>query len=114
MADEHKINKIDVSGKGIKFSIKDETELEVARAYLYILKNDLHEEPFGFMEDVYVAESERGKGLGTKVVNALIAEAKEQGCYKLICTSRHEKNKVHSLYEKIGFKNHGNEFRIDF
>ena len=44
----------------------------------------------------------------------LIEEAKNQGCYKLICTSRNSKPRVHSLYEKIGFKDWGKEFRIDF
>lgn len=106
------ILKKELKGKGIKFFVGKEREL--ARAYLYILKNDLHEEPFGFMEDVFVDESLRGQGIGTEIVNYLIAEAKRQGCYKLICTSRHEKPKVHGLYKRLGFMDHGAEFRIDF
>lgn len=27
--------------------------IEVARAYLYLMYNDLHSEPFGLMEDVF-------------------------------------------------------------
>jgi hypothetical protein len=48
--------------RGIRFSIRTERG-EVARAYLYIMTNDLHAEPFGLLEDVFVAESERGGGL---------------------------------------------------
>ena len=33
-------------------------------AYLYIMFNDLHKEPFGFLENVFVEESKRGKGVG--------------------------------------------------
>ena len=108
---ETKIEKI--SGEGFKFLISEEGK-EVARARLYVLKNDLHPEPFGFIEDVYVQEDYQGKGYGTKIMNILIEKAKESGCYKLICTSRFSRSAVHSFYEKLGFKKYGNEFRIDF
>ena len=85
----------------------------LGRAYLYIMFNDLHKEPFGFLEDVFVEEGNRGKGIGTKLVKEVIAEAKKQNCYKIICTSRYENSAVHDLYEKLGFKDYGKEFRID-
>ncbi len=107
------VNKKRVLADGIKLYI-EENNTEIGRAYLYILRNDLHEKPFGIMEDVFIDEKCRGLGIGSQLVNALISEAKAQDCYKLICTSRHEKPKVHKLYEKLGFKNHGLEFRIDF
>ncbi len=104
----------DLSGyHGIRLSSHRDGK-EIARVYLYILRNDLHEEPFGFMEDVHVEESLRGQGAGSELVQRLIEEARVRGCYKLICTSRHEKPKVHELYTRLGFKNHGLEFRIDF
>ena len=107
------IKEKEIPGKGIKFYIQKDGK-EIARAHLYILKNDLHQEPFGFMEDVFVDESKRGQGLGLKMVKNLVAKAKEQGCYKLICTSRNSRQKVHEFYKRIGFKEHGKEFRIDF
>jgi GNAT superfamily N-acetyltransferase len=82
-------------------------------AYLYIMYNDLHKEPFGFMENVFVKEEHRGKGLGTKLIEKLIEEAKAQKCYKLIGNSRYDNPRVHTMYQKMGFKNHGKEFRID-
>jgi GNAT superfamily N-acetyltransferase len=101
-----------VEAKGIKFSIIEDRQ-EVARAYLYIMHNELHQEPFGFLEDVYVNESYRGSGWGTKLVQQVITVAKEQNCYKLIAMSRKSRPRVHQLYEKLGFESRGFEFRID-
>ncbi|OGH68293.1 MAG: hypothetical protein A3I29_04445 [Candidatus Magasanikbacteria bacterium RIFCSPLOWO2_02_FULL_44_11] len=97
----------------IKF-IAHENGTPIGRAFLYVLYNDLHEEPFGFLEDVFVDKESRGRGIGRALVEAAIDEAKKEKCYKLICTSRHTKEELHSWYEKVGFKNHGNEFRLDF
>ena len=102
-----------IEAKGVKFCVVED-EQEVARAYLYIMYNDLHPEPFGFLEDVYVDELYRSQGWGTKLVERAIATAKERGCYKLIATSRTSRLKVHQLYQRLGFYQRGLEFRIDF
>lgn len=108
-----KIRSKPVDAKGIKFSLQEE-EQEIARAYLYLMHNDLHSEPFGLLEDVYVDKNYRGKGLGTKLVEQVIQAAQEQGCYKLIATSRTSRTQVHQLYKRLGFIERGLEFRIDF
>lgn len=97
----------------IKF-IANDGKVPVGRAFLYILYNDLHEEPFGFLEDVFVDSEYRGQGIGTALVEAVIEEAKKEKCYKLICASRYERKEVHEWYEKMGFQDHGKEFRLDF
>jgi GNAT superfamily N-acetyltransferase len=102
-----------LAAEGIRFSVSVD-DVEVARAYLYLMHNDLHGEPFGLMEDVFVDESQRGEGLGTRLVNEVIAAAKENKCYKLIATSRDSRPKVHELYRRLGFSDHGREFRINF
>lgn len=99
--------------EGLRLSINRDGK-EVARAFLFLMSNNLHEAPFGLLEDVYVDESLRGQGLGTEIVNGVIAEAKARGSYKLIATSRYTRPKVHDLYQRLGFKDHGKEFRIDF
>ncbi|HXK31810.1 MAG TPA: GNAT family N-acetyltransferase [Candidatus Paceibacterota bacterium] len=86
---------------------------EIARAYLYVLTNGLHGEPFGLMEDVFVEEGHRGQGVGTALIRAVIAEAKARGCYKLLGQSRYGREKVHEMYKKLGFKDHGKNFRMD-
>jgi len=102
-----------IQGKGVRLSILD-NGAEVGRAFVYFLHNDLHEHAFGFLEDVFVEETQRGKGYGKSLVARAIEEAKKAGCYKLICTSRYSKEFVHALYTNAGFKDHGKEFRIDF
>lgn len=102
-----------IKTEGIRFWMEKDQK-EAGRAYLYLLKNDLHKEPFGLLEDVYVEEKYQKKGIGTQLVKAIIKEAKKLGCYKLIATSRYSRPKVHQWYSKLGFKDRGKEFRIDF
>lgn len=96
----------------IKIEALEKGEI-LGRAYLYIMFNDLHREPLGFLEDVFVKAENRGRGIGSKLVEAAITEAKKQDCYKIICASRYNNPKVHALYQKLGFKDWGKEFRID-
>lgn len=97
----------------VRFSYHDE-KIEIGRARLVIVPNDLHSKPYGLLEDVFVHENYRGKGLAKKLTLDIINEARKRQCYKLICTSRFGKEIVHSLYEKLGIKKHGFEFRMDF
>lgn len=106
------IKKKEISASGIKFFIEKDGK-EIARASLFLMHNNLHEEPFGLMEDVFVEEEYRNQGIGTQLAKAVVEAAKNK-CYKLICTSRYSREKVHELYKKLGFKNHGLEFRMDF
>lgn len=107
---------INLSKENKSYAIKvtaEENGMVLGSAYLYIMFNDLHKEPFGFLENVFVKEGNRGKGVGSKLVEAVIAEAKRQNCYKIICTSRSINLEVHKFYNKLGFKDYGKEFRIN-
>jgi GNAT superfamily N-acetyltransferase len=86
---------------------------EAGRAWLYILYNNLHQEPWAYLEDVYVEEASRKQGFGSELVKEAISEAKARGCYKLIFTTRHSKPETQAWYEKMGFKDWGAEFRMD-
>ncbi|MEM8676259.1 MAG: hypothetical protein AAGF83_20695 [Cyanobacteria bacterium P01_G01_bin.67] len=55
------INTESVEARGIKFSIVKEKQ-EIAIAFLYIMSNELHAEPFGLEEDVYVNQNYRSYG----------------------------------------------------
>ncbi len=99
--------------RGIRFSHTSEGR-EIGHAYLYIMRNDLHQEPFGLLEDVAVEESKRGKGIGSALVREVIATARHEGCYKLVATSRLNRPLVHQLYLELGFQDYGKEFRMDF
>jgi GNAT superfamily N-acetyltransferase len=60
-----------------------------------------------------VDETYRGKGVGSELVKQVIELAKKANCYKLIATSRTSRPKVHELYQRLGFTQHGVEFRVD-
>lgn len=107
------INRVEKTGAfAVKITAEEEGKV-LGWAYLYILGNDRHEEPWGFIENVYVEQEYRSQGIGKKLVAEIIEEAKRRGCYKLLGTSRHTKPEVHSFYEKFGFENWGIEFRMD-
>ena len=97
----------------IEFSIFEEGT-KIAWAFLVVIRNERHDEPYSIMENVYVEKEHRGKGIGTKLVNAVIDKARELGCYKLLAQSRYGKDGVHNLYTRFGFKDHGKNFRMDF
>jgi GNAT superfamily N-acetyltransferase len=99
--------------EGLRFSI-DQDGREVARAYLYLAENDLYPGRwFGLLEDVFVDESARGRGLGSAIIRHVVAEARRRGCYKLVATSRHGRQPVHDLYRRLGFAEWGREFRLE-
>lgn len=108
-----KLLKTPKKSSGIKFEIKDGKKI-IGRAFLYLLKNDLHKEPFGLMEDVFVDEKYRGQGLGSELIKAVIQEAQKRKCYKLIATSRNSKPELQKYYAKFGLKVWGVEYRMDY
>lgn len=66
-----------------------------------------------YIEDVVVDSAYRGQGLGKKIVQALIDEARERGVVSIALTSRPERVAAHTLYEKLGFKKYDTTvFRI--
>lgn len=100
------------NAQAVKITL-EEAGQTVARCYLYLIRNDQHDKPYGFIEDLFVDQSSRGQGLGNKILDAVIAEAKELGCYKLLGTTRHAKKQVQDWYKRKGFKDWGMEFRMD-
>ena len=94
--------------------IAEEAGKPAGRAYLYVLFNELHKEPYGLLEDVFVDEAFRGQGIGSKLLQMVIDEAKARGCYKLVADSRYSRPEVHAWYAASGFTDYGKEFRMQF
>jgi ribosomal protein S18 acetylase RimI-like enzyme len=55
------------------------------------------------VEDVVVLESYRGRGIGEKLMRAIIAEGKKQRVRSLSLTSRPSRIAANKLYQKLGF-----------
>lgn len=94
----------------LRLSLQQEGK-EIGRVWVYFIYNNLHEQPYAYIEDLYVEESFRGKSFGTKLMQAALEEARRKNCYKVIATSRYEREKVHEFYRKLGFEEYGKEFR---
>jgi len=90
-----------------------ENEQTIGWAHIFIKFQDRHNEPYAYLENMYVEPGFQSKGYGTKIVQLAIEEAKKQGCYKIIGTSKHHKTRVHEFYEKNGFVKYGYAFRRD-
>ena len=103
----------DVPSKSIRISLEREGK-EIGRVFLQFIVNELHEKPYGLVEDLFVNQEFRGVGKSKILMEKVIETAKILGCHKLILTSRHGRDNLHSYYDKFGFKEHGKEFRIDF
>ncbi|MBI2572566.1 GNAT family N-acetyltransferase [Candidatus Woesearchaeota archaeon] len=101
-----------VQSQAKRLSIQENGK-EAGHAYIYIIKNGLHAQPYALLEDVFVEEEYRSKGFGTQLVKAAIEEAKKLSCTKIIGTSRHSRPTVHEWYKKIGFEDWGKEFRMN-
>lgn len=97
---------------GIKLTAMSQNQV-AGWVYLYLMRNSIHREPFGFLEDLFVKEEFRRQGIGTKLLRLAIKEAKRRGCYKLVGNSRFRNQKARRLYERYGMKKWGAEFRID-
>ena len=94
--------------------LRDAHGSPIGRASLVLIVNEINPRPYGLLEDVFVAEEHRSAGHGARLVEEIVALAKREGCYKLIATSRYTRPRVHALYARLGFREHGKEFRMDF
>jgi len=97
----------------LKLVVRDAAGEQVARASLVLISNEMNPKPYGLLEDVFVREQDRGGGHGSRLVERIVELARQHGCYKLIATSRYSRPKVHALYLRLGFHDHGKEFRMD-
>ncbi len=69
--------------------------------------------PYAIIENVVVDEAARGKGHGEALIEQAIAEARRAGCYKVSLTSNKRRGGAHRFYERLGFVQTHEAFRID-
>lgn len=81
---------------------------------LVILDNIAHwGTPSALVESVVVSSSERGTGLGRRMMREAGRLAAEKGCYKLALSSNVDAKPAHRFYESLGFERYGYSFRLD-
>lgn len=69
--------------------------------------------PSAIAEDVVVAESRQGQGIGRHMMAYAVEQARLAGCYKLALSSNRKRKDAHAFYESLGFAQHGLSFVIE-
>ena len=98
---EQDLNDI-VTDKNVIFIAVQDGEKIIGMATAYLAQK--FGKKTGFVEDVVVDETYRGQGLGQKVMEVLIQEAKNAGASQLYLTSGPDRIAAQKLYLRIGFK----------
>ena len=63
------------------------------------------------LESVHVREDLRGRGIGSRMLDAAEALAREKGCYRVQLTSRNVRRDAHRFYEAHGFEQTSQGFK---
>jgi GNAT superfamily N-acetyltransferase len=68
--------------------------------------------PTARLMSIVVDEGCRGRGVGRRLVEASIAQARTWGCDRLELTSRLERSDAHRFYETMGFSQTSKKFQM--
>lgn len=68
--------------------------------------------PFALVENVVTEEGLRGQGVGKRVVQAAIAQAWAEGCYKVMLLTGRKDPAVLGFYEACGFSRGKTAFEV--
>jgi GNAT superfamily N-acetyltransferase len=70
--------------------------------------------PFALIENVVVTAGHRRSGIGSDLLDAAVALARQVGCYKIQLLSRAERRGAHAFYESRGFRASAQGYRRYF
>ena len=87
---------------------------EVVGTYSLVIMDKLGKRgtPAGVVEDVAVAPTRQGQGIGRAMMAHAIEQCREAGCYKLALSSNLKREGAHQFYESLGFERHGYSFVV--
>jgi len=68
--------------------------------------------PFMLVENVVVTAALRRSGIGTALLDAVVALARDAGCYKIQLLSRASRHGAHAFYEARGFRTVAQGYRL--
>ncbi|WP_102798632.1 GNAT family N-acetyltransferase [Bowmanella denitrificans] len=97
-----------------KLYLARQAEQAVGTFALLIVDNLGHQgAKSAIIEDVVVADSHRGQGVGRVMMQYALELCREKGCYKAMLSSSLRREKAHEFYKNLGFVQHGYSFLID-
>jgi GNAT superfamily N-acetyltransferase len=68
--------------------------------------------PVALVEDVVVDPARQREGIGRRMMEFALEEAKESGAYKLMLSSNLRREEAHRFYDALGFERHGYSFQV--
>ena len=68
--------------------------------------------PSGVVEDVAVASSRQGQGIGKEMMRFAMEHCRKAGCYKLALSSNVKRDGAHRFYDALGFERLGYSFVV--
>ena len=72
-------------------------------SFLFTLE---HGGPAAWLDELYVADAHRGRGVGERLVEAALRVARERGCVALDLEVEPGHDAATRLYERLGFRRH--------
>ena len=60
--------------------------------------------PYAVVDNVAIAETQRGKGVGTLLMRAAVEKARLAGAYKLTLSANLSRERAHEFYRRLGLK----------
>jgi GNAT superfamily N-acetyltransferase len=78
--------------------------LTVGVAYLSFTWTLEHCGRTSWLEELYVVPSERGHGIGDRLLQAALVEARERGCAAVDLEVEHSQKRAENLYRRAGFE----------
>ena len=85
----------------------------VGTADVLVVANLTHRgRPWAIVENVIVAEAERGTGVGKALMEHLIELARAAGCYKVQLLSGKQRSEAHDFYRRLGLDALAEGFKI--
>jgi glucosamine-phosphate N-acetyltransferase len=69
------------------------------------IKSNLWSEAFvGYVDEMIVDEAQRGRGVGSQILDYLTSWARERGCNRIELDSAFHRKDAHAFYEHRGFQ----------
>jgi GNAT superfamily N-acetyltransferase len=82
---------------------------------LLIMDNLGHQgRPSAVIEDVAVEPTRQGQGVGRRMLEFALQQARMAGCYKLALSTAQHRVRAHRFYESLGFERHGYSYVVPF
>lgn len=103
-----------IRDQGRMFLVAELDRVVVGTADMAIIPNITHDaRPSAFVERVVVGEPHRGRGIGSALMEDVVARARSAGCYKVTFMSNKRRTQAHAFYRRLGFKSTSEGFRLD-